>query len=88
MLGASLESDCWGSLCWLFNSKYEDCAKRIRILAGQPVSDGDRQSHAKDPVPSEQRNNIVYKYDCKVRLPILDNQNEHLQRELKNTPEL
>ena len=22
-------------------------------------------SHAKDPVPSEQRNNIVYKYDCK-----------------------
>ena len=22
-------------------------------------------SHAKDPVPSDQRNNIVYKYDCK-----------------------
>ena len=22
-------------------------------------------SHAKDPVPPEQRNNIVYKYDCK-----------------------
>ena len=22
-------------------------------------------SHAKDPVPSEERNNIVYKYDCK-----------------------
>ena len=22
-------------------------------------------SHAKDPVPSEQRNSIVYKYDCK-----------------------
>ena len=22
-------------------------------------------SHVKDPVPSEQRNNIVYKYDCK-----------------------
>ena len=22
-------------------------------------------SHAKDPVPSEQRNNIAYKYDCK-----------------------
>ena len=22
-------------------------------------------SHAKDPVPSEQRNKIVYKYDCK-----------------------
>ena len=22
-------------------------------------------SHAKDPVPSEQRNNIVYMYDCK-----------------------
>ena len=24
-------------------------------------------SHAKDPVPSEQRNNIVYKYCCKDR---------------------
>ena len=22
-------------------------------------------SHAKDPLPAEQRNNIVYKYDCK-----------------------
>ena len=24
-----------------------------------------RLSHARDPIPSEQRNNIVYKYDCK-----------------------
>ena len=28
MLGASLESDCRGSLCWRFNSKSVDCAKR------------------------------------------------------------
>ena len=44
----------------------------------------------KDPVPSEQRNmNMTINMTAKtVRLSILDNQNEHLQRELQNTPEL
>ena len=46
-------------------------------------------SHANNPVPSEQRNNIVYKYDCKdCKAASLENQNEHLQRELKSTLEL
>ena len=36
MLGASLESDCRGSLCWLFNCKSEDYAKRVRLWAGLP----------------------------------------------------
>ena len=46
-------------------------------------------SHAKDPVPSVQRNNVVYNIPAKTaRLSILENQNEDLQRELKNTPEL
>ena len=45
-------------------------------------------SHAKDSVPSEQKNSIVYKYAKITRLFSLENQSEHLQRELKNTPEL
>ena len=31
MLGASIELDCRGSLCWLFNSKSEDWAKRVQV---------------------------------------------------------
>ena len=31
MLGASLESDSLGSLCWIFNYKSEDCAKRVGV---------------------------------------------------------
>ena len=42
MLEAYLESECRGSLCWLFNSKSEDCAKRVRVWAGLPVSVSDR----------------------------------------------
>ena len=45
-------------------------------------------SHAKDHVPSEQRNNIVYKYDCKDCETVNGDQNEHLQRELNNTLDL
>ena len=45
--------------------------------------------HVKDPVPSEQRNNIVYKYDCKdCEAVCLENRNEKLQRELTNTSDL
>ena len=43
MLGASLESDCRGNLCWLFSSKSEDWAKRVRVQAALPVSDSDRR---------------------------------------------
>ena len=36
-------------------------------------------SHAKDPVPSEQRNNIVYQNDCKdCEAVYLESQNKHL----------
>ena len=35
----SLESDCRHRLCWLFNSKSEDCAKHVVVQAGLPVSD-------------------------------------------------
>ena len=42
MLGASVESDCWDSLCLIFNSKSEDCTKRVRLKAGLPVSDSNR----------------------------------------------
>ena len=45
--------------------------------------------YVKDPVPSEQRNNIAYKYDCKdCEVVYFENQNEHLQGQLKNTLEL
>ena len=30
-----------GSLCWLNDSRFDDCAKRVRVSAGLPVLDSD-----------------------------------------------
>ena len=43
MLAESLKSDYRRSLCWIFNSKSEHCAKRVHIWVRPPVPSSDRR---------------------------------------------